>query len=183
MSTDLVLYPWPTPPQKGDFGLTRGDSWAMTVTRFGTLSRYGHACVAVSDPWDEPNSDQLLIRNDQKLIRIVEAMPTGARVRVVRLDAFRWSNVILVQEQREVITGRALSCVGIPYDWPAILGFVAKVLGLKLHLLKSRDHPDAKMICSELVVWAYLAAGIDLGQGLAPGDVSPGDLAEYLVSH
>jgi len=48
---------------------------------------------------------------------------------------------------------------------------------------RSDDHPDSKLICSELVAWSYREAGVDLFPGVAPGDVSPGDLAEYLVEH
>lgn len=166
------LYPYSSPPNRGDFGLTSGSRLAMKVIQIGTLSRYGHACVVVSDPDYYRNT-----------IRIIEAQPGGARVRTVALDRFRWSNIVLTPEQRELIAARALLCEGLPYDWPAIFGFVARVLGHKLRLIGRKDHPDGKMICSELVVWAYLAADIDLGQGKPPGDVSPGDLADYLVQH
>jgi hypothetical protein len=164
-------YTYDTPPRKGDYGMTAGSSLAMFVIRLGTFSRYGHACVALNDP--DPDGT----------IRIIEAMPEGARIRLAGLDEFRWSNIILADDQRDAIATRAEVTEGIPYDWPAILGFVAATVGYKLKLIGRRNAPDAKMICSELVVWSYLAASIDLGLGKAPGQVSPGDLAEYLVSH
>jgi uncharacterized protein YycO len=168
-------YPYERPPLPGDFGLTAGSSAAMWVTRIGTLSRYGHACLALDYPWTNVDN--------QRMIRIIEAQPRGARVRNAKVSEFRWSNVILTDEQREKIVERGLQCEGFPYDWPAILGFAARHLGYRLRIIGSKDKPDAKVICSELVVWAYQAGGLDLGQGKAPGDVSPGDLADYLVAH
>lgn len=165
------VYPYDTPPRRGDYGLVAGSTLAMHVIKVGTLSRYGHACVALSDPTPEGQ------------IKIIEAMPRGARIRLANVNEFRWSNIVLSEEQRDAIAARAEACEGIPYDWPSIFGFVGAVIGYKLRLIGRKDKPDAKMICSELVVWAYLAAKIDLGMGKAPGQVSPGDLAEYLVSH
>lgn len=177
----VVVYTYDTPPRKGDFGLTTGNNWAMWVIRVGTLSRYGHACVALSDPWLDGDVENPM--GPQEWIRVVEAQPGGAIIRNRRTSSFRWSNIVLTETQRELIATRALATEGIPYDWPSIIGFAARVWGHKLRLIGKKDHPDDKMICSELVVWAYLAAGIDLGQGKPPGDVSPGDLADYLVSH
>lgn len=169
-----VLYPYDTPPRKGDYGLTAGGGLPMLVTRLGTLSRYGHACVALEDPHQGQDGRQY--------IKVIEAAPGGARVVNVSLDRFRWSNLIIPEDVRDRIAERARRCEGIPYDWAAILGFAAKVWGYKLRLIGAKDQPDDKLICSELVVWAY-RPDIDLAPGLPAGAVSPGDLGDYLVSH
>lgn len=164
-------------PRKGDFGLTKGKGLAMFAIRLGTFSRYGHACVALEDPY----TDQF----DRKVkIKILEAMPNGARIRLALVSEFDWSNVTLTQEQRDSIATEAAAQEGLGYDWPAIVGFVSRVL-LKKTVNFSHDHPDDKMICSELVVWVYRTVGIDLAlkPGTAAGDVSPGDLGQYLVLH
>lgn len=155
--------------QLGDFGLTRGVGWAMFCVRLGTLSRWGHACVAVGEPVDG-------------LVQIVEAMPDGVRMRTAPVGEWTWSNVALTAGQRATIVGTALSEVGRAYDWPSIAGFVLRRLGWKIRG-RSADHPDEKLICSELVAWDYRQAGADLFPGVAPGDISPGDLAQYLVEH
>jgi uncharacterized protein YycO len=153
-------------PQLGDFGLTKGKGLAMFAIRHGTASRYGHACVAL---YSTPTN---------KVI-IIEAMPDGARSRVVDVDEFVWSNLSLTDEQRRVIGNKAEQCIGLPYDWKAIVGFVIRVWKARWST-GSDDHADDKLICSELVAWAYREAGFDLAPGVAPGDVSPGDLADWL---
>lgn len=157
-------------PRPGDFGLTRGVGAAMLMVRFGTFSRYGHAAVCVGhDLYGQPV--------------IIEAMPGGARRRSVGEGEFIWSNIPLSDYQRGVITRAAESTVGIPYDWRSIAGFVARFWKVKLWAGTSADHADDRLICSELVVWSYRQGGIDLAPGVAAGDVSPGDLANYLVLH
>lgn len=156
----------PGRPELGDFGLTKGKGLAMWAIRHGTASRYGHAAVCIG-----------LGEGLQPLV--VEAMPDGARTRWVDEKEFVWSNLPLTLEQRYAIRSYALKCIGLPYDWKAILGFVIRVWKAKWST-GSDDHADDKLICSELVAWAYREAGFDLSPGTAPGDVSPGDLADWL---
>lgn len=157
-------------PQLGDFGLQAGSGWAMFLVRVGTLSRWGHACVCVSAPTEDGR------------VQIVEAMPDGVRMRLSGPGEWTWSNVTLSEAQRAVIVGTALDEVGKPYDWGSILGFILRHFGAHLRG-GSKDHPDQRLICSELVAWAYQQAGADMFPNIAPGDVSPGDLAQYLVEH
>lgn len=157
-------------PQGGDFGLTKGKGLAMFVIRHGTASRYGHAAVALTDTVEVDGPPRVLI---------VEAMPDGARIRWVSPHEFVWSNLDLTEQQRRDVVAYAANCVGYPYDWKAILGFVIRVWKAKWST-GSDDHADDKLICSELVAWAYREAGFDLSPGTAPGDVSPGDLADWL---
>lgn len=157
-------------PQLGDYGLQAGSGWAMFLVRVGTLSRWGHASVCVSAP------------DDDGRVKIVEAMPEGVRMRMSTPTEWTWSNVALSEAQRAVVVGAALGEVGKPYDWGSIAGFILRHFGAHLRG-GSKDHADDKLICSELVAWVYRLAGEDLFPGTAPGDVSPGDLAQYLVEH
>lgn len=156
-------------PRLGDFGIQAGSGWAMWCVRLGTLSRYGHACVAIGTP-------------DDGMVQIVEAMPEGVRIRASAVGEWTWGNVELTDTQRMDIALIATAEEGKPYDWGSIAGFVLRHFGAHLRG-RSKDHPDTKLICSELVAWAYREAGVDLFPGVAPGDVSPGDLANYLVVH
>lgn len=158
----------PHPPLVGGFGLQRGSGPAMGVIRLGTFSRYGHAVICVGPP--QPDGRVL----------IVQAMPSGAQSKLVDPRHYAWSNVALADSQRQVVRDTALGCVGLGYDWAAIAGFLVRFWGVKLRG-HSTEHPDHRLMCSELVVWCYRQAGIDLAPGVAAGDVSPGDLAQVLV--
>lgn len=140
----------------------------MLLVKLGTFSRYAHACVAISDT-DESGH-----------LWIVEAETQGARLRFIHYTEFElWSDTPLTDEQRQKIADAARSCDGIPYDFWAILGFLVRFWGAKWRDT-TPDHADDKMICGELVVWAYRQAGVDLFPGIAAGDISPGDLRELL---
>lgn len=153
-------------PRPGDFGLAPGGGAAMWAVRLGTFSRYGHAVIA-----------EELTQNSR--VQVIEPMPTGCRRRVAEPGEFVWSGLDMHAEQAASIVHYAQKCLGLPYDWPAIAGFVVRFWGAKLRG-KSGDHADDKLICSEMVVWAYRQAGIDLCPGKAPGDCSPGDLDQWL---
>ena len=157
-------------PLRGDFGLQRGTGLAMAVVRYGTLSRWGHACIAVSDAV-------------AGYIDIVEAMPNGVRLRRSRVDEWVWSNIPLTDVQRDAIAAGARNDLDKGYDWPAIGMFILRWFGAKI-TRGSKDHPDDNEMCSEAVDWHYRDdAGVDLKPGYAPNTVSPGDLAQYLVEH
>lgn len=84
---------------------------------------------------------------------------------------------MLTEGQRDVITEVSEGCLGRGYDWPSIAGFLFRFFGAKFGY--TAEHPDQKLMCSELVAWSYRMAGVDLFPKKAPGDVSPGDLAQY----
>lgn len=149
----------------------------MLLVRLGTFSRYGHTaiCESVTVDHDSPY--------EPDIITVIEPMPRGCRRRVARAAEFVWSDLELTAGQRLDIVAAARTTIGIPYDWWAIACFVGRVWRSRL-LRVDPDRPgDDKMICSEMVAWAYRQAAppIDLAPGKSPGDVSPGDLADVLV--
>jgi hypothetical protein len=156
-------------PRPGDFGLARGVGLAMAAVRLGTLSRYGHAAVCVGVEHGNPV--------------VIEAMPNGARRReVTDPGEFLWSALPLSEVERRLVVDRAERCEGLPYDWLAILGFVLRFWWRRA-TTQSRDHPDGKVICSELVAWAYQPTLFDMTNGkAAPGDLSPGDLLYWQLN-
>lgn len=152
--------------QLGDFGLQPGGGLAGWMVRLGTFSRYGHAAVVV-------NTSPL---------EIVEAAGAGARRRPADVSEFVWSRCPLTLEQRTDIADEAIRCIGLPYDYRDIAGFVLRFLGARIRG-RSGDHADSRLICSELVAWCYRVAGHEVAPSpdVAPGDVSPGDLADHLT--
>jgi uncharacterized protein YycO len=139
------------------------------------MSRYGHAAV-VTEVVPGP------IAGYPKEVRIVEATPDqGVRERWLRPDEYprwRFSRFELDDAQRTSIVAAARTQLGKPYDWPSIAGFVVRFWRKEWRGFDP-DHPDRKLFCSELVAWVYRDfAGLDLFPGIAPGSVSPGDLAD-----
>lgn len=163
------------PPTYGAFGVQRGSGWEMGIVRWGTLSRYGHACICIA----VDDADGVA-----RTCSIVEAMPNGVRVRHgVAWDEFVWSDVPLTNEQAAGIVTAALAQVGKRYDWPAIGSFVLRWLRVQW-TGRSLDHPDVYLMCSELVVYVYrIGAALDLFPGIAARDVAPGDLGQLMAEH
>ena len=155
-------------PQVGDYGVTKGVGLAMWFVRWGTFARYGHAAIVVE------------VDHERGRVLVVEAMPSGARLRWVDPADWAWSSIPLTKTQRSTIVNEARRLLGARYDWRSILGFLVRFWGVKVKG-RSDDHADNRVICSELVVWCYLAAGIVLIPDVAPGDVSPGDLADLMT--
>jgi hypothetical protein len=165
---------WPEP---GDYGLAPGGSWPMWLVRLGTFSRYGHAAICESVEVNQVSP------YEPDIITIIEPMPGGCRRRAARPDEFTWSDLTLSDTQREQIVTAARRTIGLPYDWWAIACFVGRVWRSRLLRVNPARPGDDKLICSELVAWAYRQASppVDLAPGKSPGDVSPGDLADVLV--
>lgn len=170
----------PFTPAKGDFGMAAGGGLIMLFVRIGTFSRYGHCCIAESV-------------HPSGLITIVEPMPSGCRRRQARPGEFVWSDVALSDNDRTAIVAYADTTIELPYDWPAIFGFVARfwkhrarallrsLLPRKRRLVAVVVEPGGdKLICSELPVRAYRLVGVDMAPGRPADSVSPGDLRQWL---
>jgi cell wall-associated NlpC family hydrolase len=120
--------------------------------------------------------------------QIVEAQNTGTAIadahRYDSLDTF-WSTGIidLTDAERSAIVAAAKGYVGTPYSWTDYFALAAR----RLHLwpanamlenyVKSTKH----MICSQVVAQCYSDAKHPLFNRW-PGDVTPGDLYDLLVS-
>jgi cell wall-associated NlpC family hydrolase len=166
-------------PQPGDFGLVGshpGPWWqrlAESAIRFGTDSPVDHAFVYVGDG------------------RIVEAV---SRVRISMDTGYPdviWSSGRLGRltpdpDQRREIVKAALGYCGEAYNMLDIIaiGLAQRRMGSLVdgdEWWVRRLSDNHRLICSQLVDAAYLAAGIHLfTDGRLPGLVSPGDLLGLL---
>lgn len=155
--------------RRGDFVIVRTGGFLGWLIRLGTLSPVNHAAIALDD------------------IHILEAAPfAGVRGSTITAygDDFTASSdrIVLTDTQREQIAERALELVGTKYSF---IDIGALALWSTLHirwvwlelLVKRTDH----MICSQFVAECYCAAGIDLVPGKEPQEVTPADLALYLL--
>lgn len=165
----------PFQPAKADFGMAKGGGLIMLAVRVGTWSRYGHCCVAESV---HPSGG----------VTIIEPMPSGCRRRLARPGEFVWSNVVLSEDQRTAVVAYAETTIGLPYDWPAIAGFVWRFWRHRLRLTRRRrlgvaglaEPGGDRLICSELPVRAYRLVGVDMAPGRPADAASPGDLRQWL---
>jgi hypothetical protein len=160
-------------PQKGDFGLAKGGGMIMLAVRVGTFSRYGHCAIAETV---HPSGN----------ILVIEPMPSGCRRRTARPGEFVWSDVVLDDVQRAEVVAFAETAIGVPYDVPAIFGFIRRWWAHRLMPWRRRtvrravEPMPAKLICSALPVLAYRRVGVDMAPGKPAGAVSPGDLRQWL---
>jgi hypothetical protein len=154
-------------PKAGDVGLAPGGGWPMRLVRMGTMSRYGHACVAESVGVDGA-------------VGVIEPMPHGCRRRVARAGEFVWSDVALTDEERATVVGYAETTLGMPYDLRAIAGFLTRFWLSKLRVPTSDEAHPRTMMCSALAVRAYRLVHIDINPGKAARATSPGDIDQWL---
>ena len=149
-------------PKPGDIGLVRGKGFAMWLVRLGTRSPYGHAFLVTGDG------------------TIVEAQPRGARRTELHYRDVYWCTALsdgLSDVQRSQIAVWAVAHVGTPYSWidDAEIGFVS-LFGWAPKWMRRRLASDRTLMCSQLCVAAYRAAGVELFPGKPDGGESPGDL-------
>lgn len=160
-----------TEPQPGDFGLTKIGGLAGAFVNFGQwfvgdFAPVQHALIYVGDGM------------------VVQAMPSGAEY--IRLEdaspVVQWSTDIipLTEVERCEIVISALDLVGTPYSFLDYLSIALERLGVRPTWVLERVISSKHLICSQLVVEAYLRAGIELFPGRFPGDHTPGDLWHLL---
>lgn len=111
----------------------------------------------------------------------IEGDPHGARRNLARNHrAVVWLPKIaakLSPAQKQVAVEWATAHLGTPYSWidDAEIGVVS-LFGTAPGFMKRRLRSDKTLMCSQLCVAAYRAAGVDLFPGKPDGGVSPGDL-------
>jgi hypothetical protein len=83
-----------------------------------------------------------------------------------------------ILRRRVTIFGK--QCEGIPYNYLDYFAIALEHFRIAIPAVKRRIEREDRMICSQLVDWAYLQCGIHLfDDNRLPQDVTPGDLAGY----
>jgi hypothetical protein len=160
--TSALLAAKATVPSPGNYGVSHGSGMVGELIRHATESWAGHAFVYIGGGM------------------IIEAAPPATRIAPAasHLDAVWNLGEPLTQAQRDAIVARAHALLGVPYDYPAYIGFALETLKLRtaqqLDPVFKQDH---WRVCSADVADEYAFAGIDLTAGLkVPNLVSPADL-------
>jgi len=113
------------------------------------------------------------------------AYPGGARLCPVlpRQKGWLWSSgkLDLTADQREQIVRNALACKGIGYSAADYFALAAHRLHVPVPGLREYIKDSGHQICSQLVDWCYMKAGVQLfADGRWEGYVTPADLAGLL---
>lgn len=156
-------------PRPGDIGVTPSSGFVARVIRWATRAPVAHAFIYVADGV------------------IAEGDPHGARLTTAGRYPKRWwlihLSAALTDGQRAGAVAWAVGQTkthdgkGTPYSWLDDLGIgLIDVFGWAPRWLRRRMRSTATLMCSQLCVEAYRAAGVDLFPGVAGGAVSPGDL-------
>jgi len=150
-------------PQPGDYGVVRTSGWAARLIQTVTRSTYNHAFVFVGGD------------------AVVEGRPSGAGyASAASYRDILWSTIPLTPQERVSIVTAATHYLGTPYSWVDCVAIgLTDIFGWHVpEVVRKRLNRRDRMMCSQLVDSAYLAAGVHLfADGRVPGDVSPADLA------
>lgn len=75
-------------------------------------------------------------------------------------------------------------CEGVPYSYLDYFALALERFNVHIKAVQNRVAREDRMICSQLVDWAYDQVGIHLfNDGRLPQDVTPGDLEGYIHDH
>lgn len=156
--------------RNGDYGLTQIVGYVGVLVGIGQVligdgSRFTHAFVVV----------------DAELGLAVEARASGARVvdyrKVYGSRDTVFSHMELTDEQRQKIVAAAEAMVGRGYGWGDYVALALAHRGFRPKWLVRYIGNSDRLICSQLVDYDYLLAGVHLfNDGRMPQDVTPGDL-------
>lgn len=158
------LPPIPPPPVLIGFSTRKWNPLSMLI-RWVTGSKFSHA-------W--------LLFDVMGVKQVLEATEWGYRL--MSWELFQKKNLIVktIDPQWDLTPGvkKALTLLGTPYDFFALLGMLFVVIGRKLK--KRLNNPFANtthnLFCSEAVVDVCQWAGMPAMEGLDPERIGPEDL-------
>lgn len=150
---------------RGDFLVVRSTGWAARLIQIGTRSRWNHAAIDVGNG------------------QLVEANPNGVQRKPVTeygTDQYVTSRLELTDSQRDDIVAYAVRAIGTPYGWVDIVALALVAVGIRPGWLDRYAARTDRLVCSQLVAYAYAAAGCPVSSA-DPWTVTPGDLADVLL--
>lgn len=163
-------------PQPGDFAVIPVSGPVGTLISIGEFldgsgfTDYDHA--------------EIYVGNGQTL----GAYPGGAALVPLpgqdQQQGWVWSSIhiTLTDKQRTDIVANAMACKGTPYSALDYFALVAHRFHIPVPLLQEYIGSSKQMICSQLVDYCYMKAGVHLfNDNRWPGYVTPADLAEVIV--
>ena len=132
----------------------------------GTWSRFNHAAIYAGGHV------------------VIEANPAGVQERPLdEYDPSQWcaSRIPLTRWEQEKVLGYARSKIGTPYGWLDIVALAAVQFDHCPTWLERTAEGDDRLVCSQLVAYAYAAAGVPVVPG-DPWRVTPGALADAILT-
>lgn len=176
----------------GTFGL------AIIGGKTGKLVRWGQAFV---EGQDYTFTHAFLVLDNEQ---VIEAEPGGAKIAPLSKYTSREAGLVLFCDEpvlnevfattfgqqpyadnleahlRERIVDFARTLEGVPYNYLDYLAIGLDRFGIRPKFIRNRLARHDRLICSQLVDFVYLAAGIHLfSDGRDSQEVTPGDLEHY----
>jgi uncharacterized protein YycO len=163
-------------PQPGDFAVIPISGPVGTLISIGEFLNgsgfgdYDHA--------------EIYVGNNQTM----GAYPGGARLVDLPADQSGWlwstGHITLTGEERTWIVSQAVACKGVPYSSLDYFALAAHRFHIPAPQLKDYISDTKHMICSQLVDYCYMQAGVHLfTDNRWPGYVTPADLAKVINSN
>jgi hypothetical protein len=161
-----------TAPGVGDFGVVN------IPGRMGRLIRLGQWLNG--DGYNDYEHAFIVITADGT---VVEGRPSGAGHN--HTSAYPGAVYYTCPDNaREAVADAAIGLIGRGYSWADYFALAAVRFHLDLiaHPLRRYVESSGRLICSQLVDYAYQLAGVQLfDDGRLPGDVTPGDLYALII--
>lgn len=163
--------------EPGDIFLTRGNSFVSRAIRF--FSRGGgesRTMVNHVGLVTEPGTmyDATIVEASSKVVR--RTMSAYALSKNTEVAVYR--NMRLTNEQREAIVARANGYVGASYGYVKIVAHLLDWLLGGRYFFRRFAFMDRYPICSWVVAYAYLDAGLTFG--VEAGQASPDDIWDWI---
>ena len=154
---------------RGSFILVHTNGRAARGIQLATLSHVNHAAIV-----------------DASGVNVIEANPAGVQRRpLAEYDPTAIAAVgglSLSDWQRVKVLRAAEAKIGDTYNWPGIAALgMDRFFGWRPSWLDNAANQPTTWFCSQLVVAAYRAAGVDLCPGRPDWTCSPGELADAIL--
>lgn len=163
-----------------DIFFTHGDGWFSRFIRFGELhpgdlkSLINHTGIAVED-------------GTLSTANVVEALATVKKHTLLSQYHGQTDKVAifrplgLTDDQKKLISDKALDYVGRDYGWFKILAHTADFFTGGHYIFRRIANSDNYPICSWVVAHAYSKAGLTFG--CDPGQANPDDIWDFCMKH
>lgn len=187
----------------GMFGLTVIGGTVGKLVRFGQRIverqdyNYTHAFLVVSeDTVIEAEPGGAIISPLSKYTERTDVLFSDLPIKLALADTKKaWENVgfnsnlaAAEQSYEDVLRRRVVNfgkqCEGIGYNYLDYFALALERFNIHIAPVQKRIERQDRMICSQLVDWAYMQVDIHLfDDGRLPFDVTPGDLEGFVRSH
>lgn len=153
----------------GTVGVVSSKGWVSGAIRLATRSHWSHIVVA-------DGAGKVFEALGRGVVHNPEADYDGR-------DVVWLSGVGMTEAQRVTALAEVRKHDGWKYNYPAIAVFTLRFLGLPHRRIAEWANRRRAVICSELALIGWRAAGFDPWPGLLAATIAPADFADMALRH